>query len=43
MDLNLDEKEKKMNDWNNQVKTECTGSTSPASKTSVVILSKHGK
>ena len=34
MDLNLDEKEKKMNNWN-PVKTECTGSISPASKTRV--------
>ena len=34
MDLNLDEKEKKMNNWN-PVKTESTGSISPASKTRV--------
>ena len=35
MDLNLEEKEEKMNNWNNPVKTECTGSISPASKTRV--------
>ena len=28
-------KRKKMNNWNNPVKTECTGSISPASKTRV--------